>query len=57
MPIPKRDDMDDDQLMASVADEVMRIIRLGDDFAGKEREEFIIANLKKIKTDPKFVAG
>ena len=57
MPIPKRDDINDDELMASVADEVMRIIRLGDDFSGKEREEFIIANLKKIKTDPKFVAG
>ena len=57
MPIPKRDDINDDELMASVADEVMRIVRLGDDFSGKEREEFIIANLKNIKTDPKFVAG
>ena len=57
MPIPKRDDMDDDELMAAVAEEVMRIVREGDNFAGAEREAFIIENLKKIKSDNRFVVG
>ena len=57
MPIPKRDDMDDDELMAAVAEEVMRIVRDGDNYAGMERENFIIENLKKIKSDNRFVVG
>ena len=39
--------MDDDELMAAVAEEVMRIVREGDNFVGAEREAFIIENLKK----------
>ena len=57
MPIPKRDDMDDDELMAAVAEEVMRIVREGDNYEGIERETFIIENLKKIKSDNRFVVG
>ena len=57
MPIPKRDDIDDDELMAAVAEEVMRIVREGDNFAGAEREAFIIENLKMIKSDKRFVVG
>ena len=57
MPIPKRDDMDDDELMAAVAEEVMRVVREGDNYAGMERETFIIENLKKIKSDKRFVVG
>ena len=57
MPNPKRDDMDDDELMAAVAEEVMRIVREGDNYAGMERENFIIENLKKIKSDNRFVVG
>ena len=49
--------MDDDELMAAVAEEVMRIVREGDSFAGAEREAFIIENLKKIKSDKRFVVG
>jgi hypothetical protein len=57
MPVPKRDDMDDDVLMAAVAEEVMHIIRQGDQHAGQEREAFIVENLKKIKSDKRFVVG
>jgi len=57
MPIPKRDDMGDEELMAAVAEEVMRIVREGDNLEGKNREIFIIENLKKIKSDPRFVVG
>ena len=49
--------MDDDELMAAVAEEVMRIVREGDNYAGMERENFIIENLKKIKSDNRFVVG
>jgi hypothetical protein len=55
MPIPKRDDMDDEILMAAVAEEVMRVVTKGDQYSGKAREDFIVENLQKIKTDTRFV--
>ena len=55
MPIPKRDDMDDEALMAGVAEEVMRVIIEGDQYSSKAREDFIVENLQKIKNDTRFV--
>jgi hypothetical protein len=55
MPIPKRDDMDDEILMAAVAEEVMRVVTKGDQYSGRAREDFIVENLQKIKTDTRFV--
>jgi hypothetical protein len=55
MPIPKRGDMDDETLMAAVAEEVMRVVTEGDQYSGKAREDFIVENLQKIKTDARFV--
>ena len=54
LPIPKRADQDDETLMRAVAEAVMEVVRAGDAYEGRAREDFITTNLEKIKSDPRF---
>jgi len=53
IPIPPHP-TDDEQLLRDVTKAVMEIVFKGDDMGGKERSDFIISNLKKIKEHSQF---
>ena len=55
LPIPKRDDMDDKELLHKVADAVRQIVFEGDALDGQERNDFLKSELQKLKTDERFI--
>ena len=57
LPIPMQPSRDDESLLREVSDAVMGIIFEGDQYSGETRAQYIVSQLKKLKSDPRFIAN
>ena len=57
LPIPMQPGRDDESLLREVSDAVMGIIFEGDQYSGETRAQYIVSQLKKLKSDPRFIAN